>query len=129
MTQRFQRHPYLALFDGPDTNTTTGRRGSSTVPLQALFMMNDPFMGEQAEGFARQLIASSADSRQRIDVAHQLAWSRPAQQDEIERSLRYLTHYQEKLATVGVSSERLELETWTSYARIMLSANEFTYLD
>jgi hypothetical protein len=129
MTQRFQRHPYLALFDGPDTNTTTGRRGSSTVPLQALFMMNDPFMVEQAEGFARRLIASSADSRLRIDVAHQLAWSRPAQQDEIERSLRYLAHYREKLATVGVSSERLELETWTSYARIMLSANEFTYLD
>jgi hypothetical protein len=129
MTQRFQRHPYLALFDGPDTNTTTGRRTSSTVPLQALFMMNDPFMTEQAEGFARRLMAAATDFRQRIDLAHQLAWSRPAQPEEIKRSLRYLRQYQDELARTGVPSDRLELETWTSYARIMLSANEFVYVE
>jgi hypothetical protein len=129
MTQRFQRHPYLALFDGPDTNTTTDRRTSSTVPLQALFMMNDPFMTEQAEGFARRLIAASTDPAKRIDMAHQWAWSRPPHSEEMDRSLRYLRQYQEQLAKIGVSSERQELETWTSYARIMLSANEFVYLE
>jgi hypothetical protein len=129
MTQRFQRHPYLALFDGPDTNTTTDRRTSSTVPLQALFMMNDPFTTEQAEGFARRLIAASTDPAKRIDMAHQWAWSRPPQSEEMDRNLRYLRQYQQELAKIGVSSERQELETWTSYARIMLSANEFVYLE
>ena len=39
MTQRIQRHPFLALFDGPDTNASTGVRTTSTTPLQALFLM------------------------------------------------------------------------------------------
>jgi hypothetical protein len=129
MTQRFQRHPYLALFDGPDTNTTTDRRSDSTVPLQALFLMNDPFMSEQAEGFARRLITASRDVRQRIELAHQFAWSRPANPEEMERSLRYLKQYEDGLTHAAVSGDRRELETWTTYARILLSANEFVYLD
>jgi hypothetical protein len=53
MTQRLQRHPFLALFDGPDTNESTAARGSSTVPLQALYLMNNPSPRRQAEGLAR----------------------------------------------------------------------------
>ena len=48
MTQRLVRHPYLALFDGPDTNLSTDVRTSATVPLQALYLMNNPFVAEQA---------------------------------------------------------------------------------
>jgi hypothetical protein len=129
MTQRFQRHPYLGLFDGPDTNTTTEQRTTSTVPQQALFLMNDPFMVEQAHGFARRLLAFSKDPRQRIDRAHQLAWSRPAKPIEVERAVHYLEVYQTELAHLGVSPEQQELEAWTSYARVLLSANEFVYLD
>ena len=44
MTQRFARHPYLALFDGPDPNTSTGLRTSSIVPTQALYLLNNPFV-------------------------------------------------------------------------------------
>src|SRR5207244_8551087 len=85
MTQRWQRHPYLLLFDSPDTNTTTDQRTSSTVPQQALFLMNNPFAQEQAEAFARRLVAASPHSRLRIDAAHRLAWSRPAMSSELER--------------------------------------------
>src|SRR5207342_1510539 len=42
MTQRLKRHPFLALFDGADTNASTPSRGATTVPTQALFLMNDP---------------------------------------------------------------------------------------
>jgi hypothetical protein len=129
MTQRIQRHPFLALFDGPDTNTTTARRGTSTVPLQALFLMNNPFLTEQAEGFARRLIGASGDSRQRVDLAHRLAWSRPARLVEKEKGVRYVEEYRRQLGQLGVVGERQEVEAWTSYARVMLSANEFVYLD
>jgi hypothetical protein len=44
MTQRLQRHPLLALFDGPDTNSSTEARRASIVPQQALFALNDPFV-------------------------------------------------------------------------------------
>ena len=129
MTQRFQRQPYLALFDGPDTNTSTGRRQTSTVPLQALFLMNNPFVREQAEGLARRLIRSSSDLRQRIHLAYWLAWSRPAESGEVDKALAYVERYQKELAMVGAAAERIELEAWTSYARVVLSASEFVYLD
>ena len=129
MTQRFQRHPYLALFDGPDANTSTGRRTTSTVPQQALFLMNNPFVTEQAEGFALRLIASSPDARQRIEQAHQLAWARPAKARELEMGRRYVSAYGKQLAKLGVPGERVELEAWTSYARMLLCANELVYVD
>src|SRR4029077_13772474 len=59
MTQRLQRNPFLAIFDGPDTNLTPAARSSSTVPLQALFFLNSPFFQEQAKGFARRIIAAA----------------------------------------------------------------------
>ena len=49
MTQRIKRHPFLALFDGPDPNTSTASRQTTTVPPQALFFMNDPFVHSRAE--------------------------------------------------------------------------------
>src|SRR5262249_42220703 len=125
MTQRFQRHPYLALFDGPDANTSTEQRSTSTVPQQALFLMNNPFMLEQAEGFVRRLGRLSGDPKRRIEWAHQLAWSRPAKPSEVERGLRYLEKYGNQLGTVGVSGEQLGVEAWISYIRILLNANEF----
>jgi hypothetical protein len=129
MTQRFQRHPYLALFDGPDTNTSTEQRTMSTVPLQALYLMNDPFLTEQAEGFARRLLGAPCDLCGRVDLAHRLAWSRPAQREEVERGVRYVDEYRRRLSEAGAPAERQELEAWTSYARVLLCANEFVYVD
>jgi hypothetical protein len=129
MTQRFQRHPYLALFDGPDTNTSTEARTSATVPLQALFLMNDPIVTEQAEGFARRLLAASGDGWHRVELAHRLAWSRPAKPSEVERGLRYVEEYRRRLGEASAPAERQEVEAWTSYARVLLCANEFVYVD
>ena len=50
MTQRLLKHPYLALFDGPDTNASTDVRTRSTVPLQALYLMNNPFVQRAGRG-------------------------------------------------------------------------------
>jgi hypothetical protein len=129
MTQRIQRHPYLGLFDAPDANTSTAQRDTSTVPQQALFLMNNPFVKEQAEGLARRLLASSKIDYERIDRAHQWAFGRPALLAEREKAARYLEAYRKELAGVGITGERQEMEAWRSYARVLLSANEFVYVD
>jgi hypothetical protein len=129
MTQRFQKHPFLALFDGPDTNVSTGKRTEALLPLQALYLMNDPFVREQAEGFARRLIAETANPKQRIALAHQLAWGRPPSAPEAAKAMDYLHRYAEELHRVGTPSDRKEIETWTSLARVMLTANEFVFVD
>jgi hypothetical protein len=129
MTQRIQRHPYLGLFDAPDANTSTAQRDTSTVPQQALFLMNNPFVKEQAEGLARRLLTSSKIEYERIDRAHQWAFVRLARPAERDKAVRYLEAYRKELARVGVTGERQEVEAWASYARVLLSANEFVYID
>jgi hypothetical protein len=129
MTQRIQRHPYLALFDGPDSNTTTDQRFSSTVPLQALFLMNNPWVREQAEGFARRLISAAPDAPRRIGLACEAAYGRAAQPDEIERGEAFCKACAAELERTGLAAGQNDLEAWTTYARILLTANEFVYLD
>ncbi|HEV3235839.1 MAG TPA: DUF1553 domain-containing protein, partial [Gemmataceae bacterium] len=129
MTQRLQRHPYLALFDGPDTNHSTDKRSSSTVPLQALYFMNNDFVKAMAEGLAQRLIAHSAEERKRLEQAFVLAWGRPPQDAEVEKGLDYLRRYKEELVKGGAPQDKLDLEAWTSYARVILTANEFLYVD
>ncbi len=129
MTQRLQRHPYLALFDGPDTNTSTESRTSSVVPLQALFFMNSEFMRTTSEAFATRLIHASNDPRERVSLALQLAYARPPAEAEQERAVKYVAAYRDELARAGTPAERLDLEAWASYARTILTANEFRYVD
>jgi hypothetical protein len=129
MTQRLIKHPYLAIFDGPDTNTSTDARARSTVPLQALYLMNNPFVQDQAEHFARRLIDASSEGDQRVRLGHELAWGRPPSAAELERAHRYLQSYARELRAAETPSERLELEAWASLARVFLTASEFFYVE
>ena len=82
MTQRTRRHPFLALFDGADPNASTAQRNTTTVPTQALYFLNDPFVHAQADRFAARLLQGAADDAGRIDLAHRLAYGRPATLEE-----------------------------------------------
>jgi Protein of unknown function (DUF1553)/Protein of unknown function (DUF1549)/Planctomycete cytochrome C len=129
MTQRLVKHPYLAIFDGPDTNVSTESRPRSTVPLQALYLMNNPFVQEQAAGLARRLIADSCETNQRIELAYHLTWSRPPTPDENHRADEFLRISRALLASAGVPADCRERDAWTSLAKVMLTANEFLYID
>src|SRR5204863_9479728 len=72
---RIQRHPFLALFDGPDPNASTATRQTTTVPTQALYFLNDPFVHARAESLAAKLLALPDDSA-RIDRACRLLYGR-----------------------------------------------------
>ncbi len=129
MTQRLVKHPFLAIFDGPDTNTSTDVRTSSTVPLQALYLMNNPFIQEQSAALARRLLCERRDGAERLERGWVLAWGRPPSPQENERACRYLETYAAAAVAGGMSTDRQELEAWTSLARILLTANEFLYID
>jgi hypothetical protein len=129
MTQRLQRHPFLALFDGPDTNVTTDTRTRSTVPLQALYLMNNPFVTEQAKALATRLLRGSPDLRQRVRHGYELAWGRLPGATEIETIRQYLKRYEQELGPLDVPLQSRELDAWTSLARMLMGANEFVYVD
>jgi len=129
MTQRIQRHPFLALFDGPDTNASTERRPTSTTPLQALYLMNDPFMHTQAKKFAERVRSESKDDASRIKRAYLLLYGRPPAAEEVTAATEYLAKVSEKLKESGTPTDRLNAKAWESLIRALFLSNEFVYLD
>ena len=130
MQQRIRRHPFFAVFDGADTNATTGARFSSTTPLQALFAMNDPFTQAQAAGFAERVTAATTPGNEvaAMALAHRLAYGRDATAGETAQGIAYLAAFRARLPVDRPHDERSR-QAWTSYARALMAANEFVYLD
>lgn len=129
MTQRLQYHPFLGLFDGPDTNTTTGLRTISTIPQQSLYLMNNPWTYAQAQEFGKRLIAFSQDPVERINRAHLLAYGREATTEEKQLAEAYIKRVVENLQTNEFPPEKWEMEAWNSYAQVLLRSNELLYID
>jgi uncharacterized protein DUF1553 len=93
--------PMFQVFDLPEQNITAGARNVSTVPTQALMLLNNPFVLRQAQMFADRVKSEAGgDLTRQINLAYQIAFARPASEAELraaydaikDRSLADLTH-------------------------------------
>lgn len=125
MQQRIRKHPYFELFDGADPNTTTGNRDESTTALQALFMMNDGFVHEQARMLVRRALASGLESPGMVNLLYCFTLGRPASDHDTARALALVDAVERRLPEGPQRSE----QAWSSLGRALLSSNEFIYLD
>jgi hypothetical protein len=125
MTQRIRRHPFLALFDGADANSSTASRFTTTVPTQALFFLNDPFVHARAASLAGRLMPLSDSGR--LDRACRLLFGRGATAADQERANRFLEIYRRELS--GGPRPQEERPAWTALLRMLVSSNEFIYLN
>lgn len=104
----------LSIFDAADPSQIVGRRDATTVPTQALFLMNSPWVAEQARLLAQRVEAGAENDSARIDLAYRITLSRPATAGERERTLKYL-------AEAGTGG-------WTNFCQTLLASAEFRYL-
>jgi hypothetical protein len=129
MTQRIQRHPYLAIFDGADPAASTAFRFTSTTPLQALYLLNDSFVHEQSRKFAARLTEASSDNTERLRQAYQLALGRPAEPDELERGRHFIASVSDELRRAKIPEPKIESQAWEAMTRVLFRLNEFVYID
>ena len=115
---------FLRLFDFPDANITSSQRSETTVPQQQLFVMNSPFMIEQAKAFARRLQNESSDDAVRIRRGYVLAFGRPALDEEVQVGLQYI-----QARDSAEEAGRNKLTRWERFTQALLASNEFTYID
>ena len=127
----------LRLFDFPDPNATTDARMTTTVPLQQLFVLNSDFMVRQAKALAARMTAVPTETEAvRIGRAFQLLYNRAPLEKELSLGLAFL-QTSPPSATVQTASGSTSkpppsgsrLTRWEEYAQILLSANEFMYVD
>jgi hypothetical protein len=129
MTQRIQRHPYLALFDGADPSTSTGARMTSTTPLQALFLLNDPLLHRQTTLTAARIQSNGHDTDSRVQFAYELLLARTPNVDERMAAREFIAKAQALLQEEGRASGDAESQAWQAYTRSLFRLNEFVYID
>ena len=81
----------LTQFDFPNPDTPTGRRYATTVPQQALFLMNSPLVVESARKLVhRPEFAALTDERQRVASLYLAILQRPPSKRETDLAIAYL---------------------------------------
>ncbi len=104
--------PMFQVFDLPEQNITAGARNVSTVPTQALTLLNDPFVLRQAALFAdRVKKAAGDDPARQVDLAYRIALTRPPTGTELPVALESLTTH-----------------TLIDLTHVMFNLNEFVYI-
>jgi hypothetical protein len=105
-------------FDFANPDTHSPQRFQTTVPQQALFLLNSPFLHEQARHLARRVGDVPAESR--VAALHRLAFGRPPTADDAALAAEFLG---DRNAPAGSLTE------WEEYAQVLLLANEFAFVD
>ena len=109
----------LMLFDYPDANVHAARRSSSSTPTQKLFVMNSPFIIEQAKKLARRIQQSGANDAARIRHAYALLFAREPESEELTIAREFL---QLPATEAGPNA-------WEQLAQALLATNEMLYVD
>ncbi len=82
-------HELFEVFDFANPNLVSGQRITSTLPTQALYLMNSPFAMDEVRAAAKRLLAAEdLDDSQRIDLAYRRALGRALRAAERELTLR-----------------------------------------
>jgi hypothetical protein len=112
---------FFEAFDFADPSVVSGRRNVSTVAPQALFMMNHPFVRQQAQHTAQRLLTDHGDDRQRLEFIFRAALGRLPTDDEAVMCDKFLSD----LAAAGSPAARQE--AWTQLAHALFASLDFRY--
>jgi hypothetical protein len=108
----------LAVFDFADPNLVVGSRTTSSVPTQALFLMNSPFIRAQAAAAAKRLLEENlTDNTARIKHTYRRALGRNATSSEHEIILKFLT------------SEKDPAQAWPQIIHGLYASLDFRFLN
>jgi hypothetical protein len=126
LVSRHELNSLLRLFDFPDPNITNDERTVTTVPLQQLFVLNSEFMVRNAKALAARLNRQpDEDDAGRIRRAFLFLYGRAATEREMQLGLAFLADD----SSPGQGDSESGLSRWEQYAQVLLSANEFLYVD
>jgi cytochrome c553 len=115
---------FFLAFDTPIPFSTVGRRSVSNVPAQALILMNDPFVQQQAEKWAKRECDKGAPANDRITSMYLTAFGRPPTDAERDACLAFLDR-QANLANTNANNPAV----WKDLAHVLFNAKEFIFLN
>lgn len=114
----------LDLFDFAEPSLVTGDRETTNVPLQALYLMNSPFVHDRARSLAIRLTKASSEPDDQIRHAFRLCFTRVPDADELAMGRDFLAT---QAAEKNVDAEPSMV--LVSFCQALLSTAEFRNLD
>lgn len=134
----------MEVFDAPTLTPNCEARAVSTVPPQSLMLMNDQFVLGISNDLAKRLRRERPDDlRAQLTLLWELVYVREPTEEEMDRSLKYLTAQTEALAAVAASGGPKtddknsaskpavdpSLQAMASLCQALAGSNRFLYLD
>ncbi|WP_145415800.1 PSD1 and planctomycete cytochrome C domain-containing protein [Planctomycetes bacterium K23_9] len=107
--------PFMLTFDTPVPFSTMGRRNVSNVPAQALILMNDPFVIQQADSWAKRALQQSEAATERVQWMYLTAFARQPTVSELDVAMEF----------VGQESS---VKRWSAFAHALINTKEFIFL-
>ena len=106
-----------------------GKRPATIVAPQALFMMNSPLVSRQTRALADELLRAAADDGALTILAYRRVYGRAPTANETGRALEFIARYQSSLAGATIEPAEARVRAWQSLCRVLISSNEFMYLE
>ena len=119
----------LTAFNLPDGLNVAGQRDVTTLPTQALYLLNSEFLVAQSKAFAASLLKSADAEPARIRRAFVRTFAREPSQPEIQQSVAFLRSAESGLMQNQPDSEARQHTVWAAYCQALLASNELRYLD
>jgi hypothetical protein len=128
--KRGLKYPMFEVFDEPDLNVTSERRSVSTVPTQALTLLNNEFMLLQAKYFAdRVWKIAGANPEKQVSEMYRIAFSREPTASEMRQDVAFLQKQVEGAAAQNAGGgESAARSALGDLAHVTLNLNEFVYI-
>jgi hypothetical protein len=118
------------VFDIASPDISTSQRPVTTVPQQALFEMNSPFVIEQAKQLAaRPEINTASPPSERIAALYRAIFARAPQPEEIALGQQFLAAAAPSADQTSVGPIAATLSPLEQYVQALLMSNEFVFID
>jgi len=119
--------PMLQAFDMPVPDSTQGKRNVSNVPAQALILMNDPVVTQQAEAWAKHVLGTCAEVDARIAAIYLRALARAPEAAEVDRMKAYIQR-QAELYGIDAAAAKDDPRIWTDLCHVVYMLKEFIFI-
>ncbi|QDU73690.1 Planctomycete cytochrome C [Bremerella volcania] len=117
----------LAAFDLPDGLKVTGKRNQTVLPAQSLFLLNSPFVIEQAENLASKVTADpKATTEEKVTFAFRQTLQRDPNESELQQAVTLIDRLESENSS---ASDSHQVHPWAVLCQGLFAANEFRYVD
>ena len=126
--RRNAHNPFLETFDAPKPTTTRGMRDVTNVPAQALTLLNDSFVIDQANSWAIHLLDSEQESAKLVRLMYERAFARMPTDEELQATINYA----DELAAVHRNAANKAAEqqlVWRDVAHALFCLKEFIFVE